>query len=102
MKKVVRSRRGATWLAAVIGVAMLGIVVCGYGHAAVNRALQVSGEAKVIYTTPTFGIQYMQDMTTEICERAEVGTAQQLEDVRDGKKYWVEKWKMIHVGCYKI
>lgn len=38
-------------------------------------------------------ITTMQQMTNAICEKAEVGDEKQLEDVRDGKYYWVGKFK---------
>lgn len=79
------------WLGVVIACAALGIVICGYGHAAFNRALQISGEAQVKLTAPSFGIEYMQDMTSEICQKAQVGTESVLIDRRDNKKYFVEK-----------
>lgn len=39
-------------------------------------------------------------MTTDICTYAEIGTTQQLTDIRDGKKYWVEK--MANGGCWML
>lgn len=76
------------------------ILGCGYGHAALSRDLMISGKATISYTTPTFGIKCMQEMTTDICTHAEIGTTQQLTDIRDGKKYWVEK--MANGGCWML
>ncbi|MCR5832495.1 MAG: InlB B-repeat-containing protein [Candidatus Saccharibacteria bacterium] len=39
------------------------------------------------------GIQYMQDMTQQICETENAGMAKQLTDRRDGKRYWVTKMR---------
>ncbi len=39
------------------------------------------------------GIEYMQDMTQEICETENSGMSKQLIDRRDGKKYWVTKMR---------
>lgn len=36
-------------------------------------------------------IATMQEMTAEVCEASELGDETQLEDVRDGKYYWVAK-----------
>ncbi len=36
-------------------------------------------------------ISYMQDMTTEVCEKTSLHYTKQLTDTRDGKKYWVAK-----------
>lgn len=41
--------------------------------------------------TNAFGIETMQEMTAAICAKADVGTTDQLRDVRDGKYYWVSK-----------
>ena len=40
---------------------------------------------------PVFGITNMQDMTSEICQNAEIGDTDRLTDTRDGKQYWVAK-----------
>lgn len=37
------------------------------------------------------GIQTMQQMTSSICEAADIGDEAQLRDMRDGKMYWVSK-----------
>ena len=39
------------------------------------------------------GIEYMQDMTQEICETENAGMSKQLIDRRDGKTYWVTKMR---------
>ena len=39
------------------------------------------------------GIEYMQDMTQEICETENPGISKQLTDRRDGKKYWVTRMR---------
>lgn len=36
-------------------------------------------------------IANMQDMTSQICHDSEVGETKQLVDLRDGRRYWVEK-----------
>lgn len=76
-----------------VALGLTGVVVCSYGHAAVTTSLVVNGEATALNMRPKFGVTYMQDMTAEICEAAEIGTSEQLIDKRDNKKYWVGKLK---------
>lgn len=80
------------------------VALCGYGYAAVSSDLMISGEATVIRKEPTFGIKYMQEMTTDICKNAEIGVNEKLTDQRDNKQYWVQKmndgncWMMQNLG----
>ena len=39
------------------------------------------------------GIEYMQEMSQVVCYRAQEGEEGRLEDIRDGKTYWVAKLK---------
>lgn len=71
-------------------ITFVGVIMCGYGHAAVSTDLLANGEA-TIKATGTFNIKYMQEMEPVVCERAPVGTTEQLIDQRDGKSYWVAK-----------
>ncbi len=73
--------------ASMFGV--LSILLCGYGHAALSRNLMIDGEA-VVANVAGFP-EYMQDMTSEICSDAAVGSTAQLKDRRDGASYWVAK-----------
>lgn len=72
-------------------VALVGIFFCGYGHAAFNTDLQISGLATVEETLGLNG--YMQDLTPIICGKVAVGTTGQMIDKRDNKVYWVTKFK---------
>lgn len=45
----------------------------------------------VEYNGVPFSIDYMQDMTPQVCAAASTRETKQLEDKRDGKKYWVTK-----------
>lgn len=91
-------------LLAVGILTVVGVITCGYGHAALSTDLLVSGDATVIHLDPTFGIKYMQEMTADICKKAEIGTAEQIADKRDNKKYWIQKmddgncWMMQNLG----
>ncbi len=44
------------------------------------------------------GITQMQQMTPAICKAADINDTAQLEDVRDGKKYWVTK--LLDGNCW--
>lgn len=88
----------------IVALGIFSIIVCGYGHAALSTSLQISGEATVKWNDNTFGITYMQEMTSEICSRTKVGVEEQLIDIRDKTKYWVRKvpngscWMMQNLG----
>lgn len=71
----------------------VGVILCGYGYAAVSTDLLISGDATVKNANEAvpFPITYMQDMTPEICANAGYNTQSQLIDKRDGKKYWARK-----------
>ncbi len=86
-----RARRASIIVvAASVMLGLVGIVVCGYGHAAIYSSLGISGDATV-KASHGFGIKTMQEMTSEVCENAYIGTEEQLRDTRDGKYYWVHK-----------
>ncbi len=72
-------------------IALLGVVMCGYGYAAVSSDLLISGEATVVRTGTQFTSKYMQDVTPQECENLEYDATSQLIDKRDGRKYWVAK-----------
>lgn len=81
-------RIGVVASCAILG--LLGIIACGYGHAAFSSDLMVSGEASIVA-----GVgfpDYMQDLTPKICGEIAVGTTTQMIDKRDNKKYWVTKF----------
>ncbi len=87
-------RRWRVGILSVMGVlTVVGMLVCGYGHAALSTELLVSGGAvlKSKDDIVPFPITYMQDMTPEVCANASYNTESQLTDKRDGKKYWVRK-----------
>lgn len=69
---------------------ILGIMLCGYGYAAVSTDLLISGIGTMVSGT-SFGVKTMQELTPGICLNANVGTEEQLTDERDDKKYWVAK-----------
>ena len=95
-------RRWRVGILSVMGVlTVVGMLVCGYGHAALSTELLVSGGAvlKSKDDIVPFPITYMQDMTPEVCANASYNTESQLTDKRDGKKYWVRKQ---FVGWCKI
>lgn len=53
----------------------------------------VSAVANPKTLSTMFDLDYMQDMTSEICAETREGYTKQLIDTRDGKKYWVAKLK---------
>lgn len=79
-------------LAAMGIMTVVGMLGCGYGHAALSRDLLFDGDAAIKPPAGGFGITYMQEMTPKICYDAKVHTQEQLEDKRDGQKYWVIKY----------
>lgn len=83
---------GPAWIVIYAVFFVVGVVMCCYGYAATQSNLLISGEATLLPTV-NFGIEYMQEMTTTICDTAKPGTADRLIDSRDGKVYWVEKMK---------
>ncbi len=86
------ARRKRAMMLTVAGVcAVLGVVACSYGYAAVSSDLLISGEATVRSSGGLLGITYMQDMTPSVCEASGVGDTKRLTDSRDGKQYWVAK-----------
>ncbi len=68
------------------------MVACGYGHAALNTDLLISGEGMVRHQV-NFSSAYMQDVTSAECAKVDIGQTKQLVDKRDGKSYWVAKMK---------
>lgn len=78
-------------------VSVIGVVLCGYGYAAVSTDLLVSGEAKVKRVSDNFTSDYMQDVTPEECSAVTSGAEKQLIDKRDGQSYWVSK-----IGSYCV
>lgn len=90
--KVAREQRYRARLIATMGVlSLIGIVLCGYGYAAVSTDLLISGDAVVSAKPAGFDVQYMQDLTPQECASKVNDTTSQLIDKRDGKKYWVAK-----------
>ncbi len=55
------------------------------------NSVLVSAVANPKTLSSLYDIDYMQDMTSEICAETPVGFTKQLVDTRDGKKYWVAK-----------
>lgn len=90
--QLARERKYRTKLIVMMSVfSILGIMLCGYGYAAVSTDLLVSGEAKVKRASDNFTSDYMQDVTPEECSAVTSGAEKQLIDKRDGQSYWVSK-----------
>lgn len=92
-KKQNRLQFGSGWIAAYIVFLFLGVTACGYGYAASQSSVMISGEATVRAESDSFDVVYMQDMTGVACKAAKVGTSERLVDKRDNKAYWVRKMK---------
>jgi len=56
-----------------------------------ENQVRMSVVSSPLEITNAFGIETMQDMTSEVCDEVEVGTTDRLRDVRDDKMYWVRK-----------
>lgn len=92
LHKVERARKAQQAILATCAVlAVIGIIICGYGHAAVSSNVYISGEATIKRTGTNFTSTYMQDVTPAECAAVENDAEKQLIDKRDGKKYWVIK-----------
>lgn len=89
-------RIGVVTSCTVIG--LLGIVICGYGHAAVNSDLYITGDATVAGGGTRFTSVYMQDLTPSECAAVADDATAQMIDKRDGNKYYVQK--MRDGGCW--
>lgn len=85
----VRSKKNI-YIYILVGLVLM--ATCAYGYAAVSTDLLVSGEATVLQSNP-FRIDYLQEMTPQVCAEASPEAQARLEDQRDGKKYWVAKLK---------
>lgn len=68
-------------------------------HYKTNVLLSVAAGAKEIVGLGFAGIEYMQDMTTDICSNAEADAEGRLIDNRDGKAYWILK---IGTQCWMM
>lgn len=95
-----KSSKYPKWTIAFACLAIVGTVVCGYGHAAISTNLLISGEATVGYGGANFTSTYMQDVTPEECRKVDNDMTKQLIDKRDGKKYWVAKFR--DGGCWMV
>ena len=78
-------------ITASVALGLVGIITCGYGHAAIYSDLGISGEAIITKTGGGFSSKYMQDLTAEECSSVESGETSRMIDKRDGKEYWVAK-----------
>ena len=58
-----------------------------------GNSVLVSAVVNPIVLTTLTDIEYMQDMTTEICMNTPIGATAQLEDSRDSSHYWVARLK---------
>ena len=56
-----------------------------------TNTVAVSVVANPAYVAAFDGISNMQEMTTDICQRAAINDTARLTDTRDGKRYWVTK-----------
>ncbi len=74
-------------------ITVIGVVLCGYGYAATQTELLISGEATLKSSDGLIAINYMQEMTSSVCEASKVGDTKRLIDQRDGKLYWVAKMR---------
>jgi len=72
-------------------LALVTVMGCSYGYAALSTDLLISGEAMVKSYLSLDTISDMQQMTPEVCATTEIGATKQLRDIRDGKYYWVTK-----------
>lgn len=97
--KELKSKQLRARLLSTMGVlTVVGMLACGYGHAAVNAELYIEGEASIKKSGGEFTSVYMQDVTPEECESVADDVTTQLIDKRDGKKYWVAKFR--DGGCW--
>lgn len=78
-------------------IAFVGVLLCGYGYAAVNSDLYIEGVG-MVGVSKGFVSTYMQDMTPTECSEMDTYTTGQLIDRRDGQKYWVTK--MADGNCW--
>lgn len=94
--KQARLAKEQKWRARIIAtmgiLTFIGIILCGYGHAAVSTDLLISGDATISAPGASFTSQYMQDMTATECADAAPYTTSKMIDKRDGKSYWVTKF----------
>ncbi len=92
-----------TWNARIIAVmaimTVVGMLVCGYGHAALSTDLLISGEAGVRASAP-FASEYLQDLTPEECKKAGELEQKRMIDKRDGNEYWVIK--QYNGACWMV
>lgn len=96
---------GAKKMLALVGVlTLLGVVICGYGYAALSSEVMISGEAVVAPNIVTLSkIKYLQDMTPAICDASAEYETAQIKDKRDEKSYWVIKLRDIDGGkCWMM
>ena len=83
----------ARTITAMGALTFVGIILCGYGHAAVSTDLLISGDATIKGEGGNFTSTYMQDVTPAECENVGFDQSKQLINKRDGKKYWVTKMR---------
>ncbi len=93
MKHERKTLFGSRLVGVCLVVAVIGIIMCCYGHAALNSNLYISGEAVVSGGKPLDELTYMQEMTPGGCAVTDEGKTKQLIDKRDGKTYWVAKMR---------
>ncbi len=63
------------------------------GHYTSGVLLSVAAGASEVAKIGLLDIEYMQEMTTEICTSSKENDTKRLYDMRDGNKYWVTKLK---------
>ena len=90
---------GPPYIILYLVILVVGVILCGYGYAAVNADLLISGEATIM-RSGGFTSEYLQDVTPAECRSAQPDDKVQLTDKRDGQKYWV--MKMRDGNCWMV
>lgn len=89
-------RRGVILSCTIVG--LVGIVICGYGHAAVNSNLYIAGGATIKGVGAKFKSIYMQDLTPQECTEVGDDITTQMIDKRDGKNIGCKSFVTVDAG----
>lgn len=81
-------------------VGLIGVLACGYGHAALSSDLTISGEAVVQKVETAFWSNYIQDVTATECQAVSLHAEKTVRDRRDNTSYRIKK--MADGNCWMV